>query len=183
VAPGTGRILLRTAGSGPSIFLNQVSSTDVDLQARVSSDKAASGSGTYVSAVGRRVAGVGSYLMKVRLMSGGAVRLSVSFVSAANAETVIVPETAVPGLSVAAGAVLQLRFQATGNGSAALRGKVWRVGTTEPSGWTVSGSDSRAAMQAPGGVGLVTYLSSGATTAPVTLAVSRVRVAEASTMP
>jgi PKD repeat protein len=183
VTSGTGRILLRTAGSGPSVFLDQVSSTDVDLQARVSSDKAASGSGTYVSAVGRRVAGAGSYLMKVRLMSGGAVRASVSFVSAANAETVVVPETVVSGLSVAAGDVLALRFQATGTPSTVLRGKVWPVGTNEPSGWTVSGTDARAAMQAPGGVGFVTYLSSTATTTPVTLAMSRVRVVKASTMP
>jgi hypothetical protein len=49
-------------------------------------------------------------------------------------------------------------------------GKLWRVGTTEPTGWLVTATDSAAALQNPGSVGISAYLSSAAT-AGMTLSV------------
>jgi hypothetical protein len=49
-------------------------------------------------------------------------------------------------------------------------GKLWRSGNSEPGSWQVSTTDSLAALQAPGGVGISAYNSSGATQ-PVTLSV------------
>jgi len=51
-----------------------------------------------------------------------------------------------------------------------LRAKFWRDGTSEPSSWQVSATDSTAGLQGAGGIGISTYLSSSATTA-VTLSV------------
>jgi len=51
-----------------------------------------------------------------------------------------------------------------------LRAKFWRDGTSEPSSWQVSATDSTAGLQGAGGIGISSYLSSSATTA-VTLSV------------
>jgi hypothetical protein len=44
---------------------------------------------------------------------------------------------------------------------------VWQVSGAEPAGWTTTVVDTTAALQQPGGVGLVTYLSGSATNAPM----------------
>jgi hypothetical protein len=45
--------------------------------------------------------------------------------------------------------------------------KVWKVGSTEPSGWGASVTDSAASLQAAGGIGVGTYLTGSSTNAPV----------------
>ena len=52
------------------------------------------------------------------------------------------------------GDTLRLRFQVSGTGTATLKGKVWKVGGTEPAAWQVTETDTTAALQAAGGVGL-----------------------------
>ncbi|MGI8627710.1 MAG: hypothetical protein ACR2J5_14265, partial [Geodermatophilaceae bacterium] len=44
--------------------------------------------------------------------------------------------------------------------------KVWPAGTAEPS-WQLSRTDSTAALQGPGAVGIATYVSGSATNGPV----------------
>jgi len=70
-------------------------------------------------------------------------------------------------MSYAAGDRLRMRLQVSGTSPTQLSGKVWKVGTTEPSGWQVVGTDSTAALQAVGRVGLQAYLSGSSTTLPV----------------
>ena len=60
-----------------------------------------------------------------------------------------------------------MRFQVTGTNPTTVRAKVWKVGAAEPAAWLVSTTDSTAALQAAGGVGMWVYLSSAATNAPV----------------
>lgn len=176
VSSGAGLLTLKTAGSGPSIYLNSATSSVADLQFTVAADKAATGGGYYVAAVGRRVASVGDYRAKVHVYAGGQARLALTFATPTNAETVLVVETVVPNLTVAAGDVVQVRFQATGTSSTTLRAKAWKVGSAEPATWTVSGTDSRAGMQTAGGVGVWTYISSSATNTPLVNRIDQVRV-------
>ncbi len=73
----------------------------------------------------------------------------------------------VAGLTVSAGDLVNVRTQAFGTSPTTLRVKVWAVGGEEPANWTASVSDSTAALQVAGGLGLRTYLSGSATNAPV----------------
>ena len=87
-----------------------------------------------------------------------------------SAETTIGSAT-IPGLSLAANQPYSVACRATRSGtSTSLTGKLWRSGTTEPANWQVSATDSTAALQADGGIGVSSYMSSSATTG-VTLSV------------
>ena len=68
-----------------------------------------------------------------------------------------------PG-TFAPGDVIHVRMQTYGTGSTTVQAKVWLGSASEPSAWTVSATDSYAALQAPGSVGLTAYVS-GTTTA------------------
>jgi hypothetical protein len=61
-----------------------------------------------------------------------------------------------------------VRVQAFGTSPTTFRAKVWKVGTPEPADWTASVTDSSAALQTAGHIGVGTYLSGSATNAPVT---------------
>ncbi|MBN1098038.1 hypothetical protein JKP76_19675 [Blastococcus sp. TML/C7B] len=62
-----------------------------------------------------------------------------------------------------------MRLQVVGTAPTTVRVKVWPAGSAEPTEWQRTATDSTAALQAPGGVGLTTYLSGSATNAPVAL--------------
>src|SRR4029453_13091364 len=57
VSGGTGRLRIASAGTGNNAYLGIASSSATDLYVEIATDKPATGSGLYVSAVGRRVAG------------------------------------------------------------------------------------------------------------------------------
>jgi hypothetical protein len=67
--------------------------------------------------------------------------------------------------------VINLRLQAVGSGTTTLQGKIWLNGASEPAAWTVTSTDTTAALQNPGAVGFYSYLSGSATNAPITLRV------------
>jgi PKD repeat protein len=170
VGGGTGQVRLN-ASSGPWLALAGVSSSATDLTAKVALDKVATGSGAYASLMGRRIAGAGDYRAKVRYTSNGAVSLSLQRTNSANAETAIAAETQVSGITMAAGQQLLVRVQVTGTSPTTIRARVWKAGTTEPTTWQKTASDSTAGLQVPGGVGLYFYLSGSATNAPITVSV------------
>jgi PKD repeat protein len=164
VADGKGKIGLVNPGSGVAARLDGVSVTDADLTFDVSMDKAATGGGNYVTALGRTVVGVGSYGATVRVLDTGAVQVIV-LKTIGSTDTNFASKT-VSGLTFAAGDTLRVRFQAVGTGSTALKVKVWK-GATEPEAWTLTASDSTASLQVAGGVGLETYVSGSASNLPV----------------
>ena len=159
---GKGKIRMASAGSGPGATLAGTS-TNTEVRVEMASDKAATGGGIYLS-VDPRVVGSSRYFADVRLLSTGAV--SVTLGRIAGGETALQSRT-VTGLTYTAGTVLQVKVQAFGTSPTTLRAKVWRVGTAEPGAWTASVTDATAALQASGGIGLRTYLSSSATNAPI----------------
>jgi aryl-phospho-beta-D-glucosidase BglC (GH1 family) len=158
---------LAKPGSGPSIYLGDVSSTTTDIQVTATLDKAATGGGTYVSVIGRRVAEVGEYLVKAHLFATGQVGVSILRTSVKGRETELSAEAIVPDLTVPPQAGIRVRFQATGTQPTTLQAKVWLANGTEPANWSASAEDSTAALQEPGAVGAKGYLSSTATNAPI----------------
>ncbi|GAA2158117.1 PKD domain-containing protein [Pedococcus bigeumensis] len=178
VGSGVGQVRL-AAGSGPWLALAGVSSSATDLVATIALDKVPTGSGAYISLNGRRVAGVGDYRAKVHYTSNGAVWLSLQRATAANTETALVAESQVSGITMAAGQQLLARVQVTGTSPTTIRARVWKAGTTEPTTWQKTVTDSTAGFQATGGVGLFLYLSGSATNAPVTVSVDDLRAVPA----
>ncbi|WP_245862295.1 PKD domain-containing protein [Georgenia soli] len=166
VADGVGRIRMGTAGSGPGMQLLGVSATDTDVRVRVGSDKAATGGGTYLTVQPRLVSTGDRYYADVRMLSTGGVSLILGR-NVGGTETALQTRT-VTGLTVQPGQLVQVRAQASGTSPTTFRAKVWADGTPEPDAWTASVTDSTAALQVAGGVGLRTYLSASSTSAPVT---------------
>jgi PKD repeat protein len=161
------KVALPTLSAGPGAYLNGISTTDADVSVAVSSDKVGTGNGAYVWLAARRISGAGEYRARIRLRPSGVVSLQLSRTDAASLETAIGTEQTISGLTYAAGTVLHLRLQAVGTSPTALQAKVW-TDDTEPD-WQVTGSDATAALQAPGSVGIRTYLSGSTTNAPITL--------------
>jgi PKD repeat protein len=165
VVSGAGLMTVTRAGSGLAAYLGGVSSAGTDVAVTVWSDKVANGVGEFVSVLGRRTATGDDYRAKVKVALDGVVTAYLSRVSA-GAETPLTSGT-VSGLTYAAGDHLRIRVQVTGTSPTTVRMKVWRVGTTEPTAWQLTTTDATAALQAPGAVGLVTYLSGATTNLPV----------------
>jgi hypothetical protein len=168
VGGGTGKIRIAAAGSGPSVYLNTTTTKDADLTATMSSDKVGTGSGLYLSTLGRRVAGAGDYRLQTRLRADGLVGVSILRVTAAGAQTVISAEATVPAYHFVAADKLNVRLQVTGTSPTTVRAKVWPATTTEPVAWLRSVTDTTAGLQVAGSVGFMAYLSGTGTNAPVT---------------
>ncbi len=179
VSGGAGQIVHGTSGSGRNAYLNSVSSANSDLTAQITVDKAATGGGTYVSVIGRRVTSpaTAEYRMKLRYLSTGSMQAFLIRFSG-GAETTLATVAPIPGLSVNAGDTLNVRFQVEGTDTTDLRGKVWKSGDTEPGSWLITDTASFGALQGPGGVGFATYLSGSATNAPTTVAIDNLNVVD-----
>ena len=101
-----GAITMPTPGSGPSIFLNAVSSVNTDVQVTATTDRAPTGGGVYAGGCRSSRLGAGDYRAKIRLRSTGQVGISLSRASATGAETAVTNEATVAGLTYAAADVV-----------------------------------------------------------------------------
>jgi PKD repeat protein len=168
VTGGTGRLRMNTPGVTLNAYLDGAAQQAADLRLAFSTDKAATGSGTFISVIGRRVVTTGAYQAKIVLRSSGAVGVSLVRVNpSGGAEVTLQSAINLPGLTYAAGDRLNVRMQVVGASPTTLNLKVWKAGTTEPSAWQRTVTDSTVGLQTAGGVGLRAYLSSTATNAPV----------------
>lgn len=165
VAGGAGTIRMGSAGAGPSRALTGVSSSNTEMRATIGVDKAATGGGIYVTLRPRVVASGDRYYADTRFVAGGSVSLILGR-NVGSTETVLQSIT-VPGLTVVPTDRLQVKVQAFGTSPTTFRAKVWKVGASEPAAWTATVTDSTAALQAVGSIGVGTYLSGSATNAPV----------------
>ncbi len=169
VSGGAARISA-AVGANRTISLDGIKKTDTEVGVRLSYDKAQTGGGSYAGVIGRRIDASNDYRLKLRAQVGGAVTAQLVRI-VAGTETVIQNVTTVPGLTWNAGEYLKARLQVTGTSPTTLNAKVWKDGTSEPAAWLLQSTDSTAALQANGGVGIWDYLSGSSTNAPVTLAV------------
>jgi PKD repeat protein len=177
VAGGTGGIRLNK-GVGQSVYLASVSAPSSDTVLRFALDKAATGGGVHVSALGRRVSGQGAYAGKAKIASNGSVALELIRQSGTGAETSIQAGLG-SGVTYAPGDTLNLRVQVLNTAPTTIRAKVWKVGTVEPSTWLRSVTDSTSALQGAGSVGVTGYVSSSATDVPLTIKLDELTVVAA----
>ncbi|HEU5223731.1 MAG TPA: PKD domain-containing protein [Candidatus Lumbricidophila sp.] len=176
VSGGVGRIRMSAAGGTLSALLDGVSVPSGDLRLMISIDQAATGGGVQVAPIVRRVSGVGSYQATVVFRTGGAVTVCLVRTNAAGVGTSLSSTINVPGVTYVTGDRLNVRVRAVGASPTALAVRVWKVGSPEPSTWHLTATDATAGLQVPGSVGLRTYLSSSATTLPVTASIDELLV-------
>ena len=174
VEPGTATLALPSAGNNTGAYLGQVAQTGVDLRTSFSLSSMPTGGGTYVYVSGRRVSAGDEYRVLVKVMADGRVSLTLSRL-AGGTESWPGGEVVVPGLTYRAGTTLHARVQVTGTGTTDVSATVWADGTAEPATAQLVRTDTTAALQAPGSVGLAAY-TSGTATAPVAVRVTALEV-------
>lgn len=166
VSGGVGQLSM-AAGTTRTGYLASTPSNDTDLRTTLSIDKAATGGGLYLDVLGRRINPTNDYRARVRFNSNGTVVLSLAALRGSSTVQTLSAAVTVPGLTYTPGQTLELRYQVTGTNPTTMRARVWPTGQTEPTSWMVTTTDTTAAIQAPGAVGLQPYLSSTATNGPV----------------
>ncbi|SEL20596.1 PKD domain-containing protein [Blastococcus sp. DSM 46786] len=178
VSDGAGQLQLG-AGRSSSAYLAEVAVTDVATQVAVSMDALPTGGGGYVYLAGRRLEAA-DYRASVKVTAAGKVVLGLSRLEAARETKLAAVEVA--GVTYTPGAVLRVRLDLAGSGTTVLNAKAWLAGTAEPAAWQVTASDSTAALQGPGGVGVAAFLSGSATT-PLRVSVDDLWAGPAGTTP
>lgn len=167
VGSGEGAMRAASAGATSTAFLGGVSQVNTDLRSTIALNKAQTGGGSYVSIIGRRVNSTNDYRAKLRFLATGELNVSLSRTLSGTEATLVGGKLA--GFTYQPGEKLNVRLLVTGTNATSLKVKVWRAGTAEPGTWTYSGTDSSAALQAPGSLGAALYLSGSSTNAPMTL--------------
>jgi PKD repeat protein len=157
--------------SGPTAYLRGVTTDGSDVLVTFGTNKVATGSGLYLTTIGRSVVGAGDYRSALHFFPDGRISVRLARVAANGTDTTLKPEVYAAGITYAAGDRLQTRMQVTGTNPTTVRMKIWKVGTQEPSAWTLTTTDTTANLQAAGSTGLYAYLSSSATNSPITVAV------------
>ncbi|HEY5822278.1 MAG TPA: LamG-like jellyroll fold domain-containing protein [Propionibacteriaceae bacterium] len=170
VAGGAGLVKLSTPGVTRTALLAGTQHNNTDLRANLTLDKAATGGGIFLTVQGRRVAANTEYRTVVRLNNAGLAYVTLEAAQGGSAVTVLTSPVALPG-TLAVGDQIHIRAQVFGASPTTIRSKVWIGSAPEPAEWMATATDNFAALQAPGSVGLVAYMSSAATNAPVTVSV------------
>ncbi|MCU4672892.1 PKD domain-containing protein [Microbacterium fluvii] len=177
VSGGAGVISV-AASTVRSPALPSVSAQDVDVRTAVSFDKIPVGgtTGTTFATYVRRTSD-GRYWAKIRVAPGGAVYLTLCRLNAAGAQTIIASETRITGITLTAGTPLNLRFTATGTSPTTLTARVW-TGSTEPTTWNRTATDSTAGLQAAGYLGFEANTNGSVTNGPIVLSVPDLRAVD-----
>jgi PKD repeat protein len=166
VASGAAVFRHNAATNGNEAILSGVSSNSTDIRLTVTTDAAGTGGGTYVNIEGRRINGTTRYDGRLRWLSGNRWLASLVTYRGSTTAVTLASEVTVPG-TFAIGTKVNVRLQVFGTPTTTIRMKAWAEGSPEPTTWLRAASDSFAALQASGSVGLVTYLSGSATTVPI----------------
>ncbi|WP_426623161.1 PKD domain-containing protein [Leifsonia sp. McL0607] len=161
VSNGTGNIS-DAAGTTATELLKSVSSSRTDSSVSVTTDIAPTGGGAFVTAIGRQVGSV-AYEGRAWLSASGAVQVQLLQSGTTIQSAVVSGVTYTPGMQ------LNLRVQVFGTSPTTIQAKLWPATQAQPSNWQVSTTDSTAALQAAGNVGLKAYLSGTASVSPVTV--------------
>jgi PKD repeat protein len=164
VTDGVAEFGLPGAGNNTGSYLGAVSTTSADVRTSFTLSSPPTGSGTNVFVSGRRVGAGEEYAMRVRVAADGGVYLALFRVTG-GVGSFPGGEVLVPGLTWVPGTALAVRLQVSGTGTTALAGSVWVAGEPEPAKPRLSRTDTTAALQAPGAVGLTVSRPSSATAA------------------
>ena len=83
-------------------------------------------------------------------------------------ETLLTDGGTLAGFTQTAIATLEVKVNSTTTGgSTTVRTKVWPTGTTEPAAWRSTATDSQAALQGAGQIGLSAYANGSVTNGPL----------------
>ncbi len=140
--------------------------TDGNVWVTFNANKNPTGSGQYAYVLVRRVSSNVQYAIRIRRVTTTSTTLSISR-RTGGAETLLTPEVTIPNWST--GATLRVRGLVTGKNPTRISARAWSSTATEPSSWTVTASDSSAALQRAGSAALEAYISSASTNVPVAL--------------
>lgn len=164
VANGSGNLVVPKA---TTLYADatSVNSDRVRVDATFAVDKLADGS--YVGVIGRQV-GADSYVLRIRIGADGSARLYVlRNNSVAIGSSLLLPFT------VQAGQKYHVSFQVAGTSPTSLKAKVWAANGPEPT-WQREVTDTTAALQASGRIGVFGFLPSAVTNDPVTVSFDRI---------
>ncbi|HUS64415.1 MAG TPA: PKD domain-containing protein [Kofleriaceae bacterium] len=161
VANGRGRVEV-APGIGPAAFLQSIAADSVDFTVSAAVSELATGSGFYVSLVGRRISAGNNYESSVVFRPDGQVAVDLS--KRLGGDELQLESVVVPGLTYTAGKVVHIRAQFFGTDPTTLRTRAWADGEEEPGDWQLTADDSEPGLQEPGELGINSYLSAGATT-------------------
>lgn len=166
VSNGQATIKLPAGGSNQGATLDQASVLDADIVVRVQTDKAAASGSQFVYAVARRVVNGTEYQGRLRIDPSGRTYASASLIVGGVVTDLGAP-IMVPNVTHVPGVPIWLRMQATGTNPTTIRVKAWNDGQTEPASWTYTITNSAAALQTAGAIGLRAYMSGSISNAPV----------------
>ena len=156
------------AGNTRGAWLGSATGTSVTVSVEIAINKLAAGGSPFAYIVARRIDGTDEYRAKLRFGTNGAVYIQPTRVVGGTETALTASELQVAGLTPAAGSFIWLKATFSGTSPTAISMKAWADGTTEPSSWQVTTTDSASVLQASGAVGVKTYLSGAATNSPVT---------------
>jgi PKD repeat protein len=172
VASQTGRIVLPAAGATRAVYLASTTRSDTDYGLTLSLDKVPTGGNVYVDVLGRRINSTTEYLARLVMLPTGRINVQLAALKGTSAFSGLAPTVSLPStISYAANTQIQVRMQVTGTNPTTLALKVWPASQTEPTTWQTTATDSFAALQNPGAVGLSIYVASNLTNAPETVRV------------
>jgi PKD repeat protein len=170
VAGGSGAFVIPAAGTTRAVWLDGTRRTSTDLRLTLSLDKVPSGNGAYLDVVGRRINATNDYRARMVMSSTGRVTVQLTALRGTSTAVGLAPAVTLPTtVSYAAGTQVHVRLQVTGTNPTTIRLKVWSAGASEPTAWQTSATDTTAALQGAGAIGLSGYLSGSVTNAPVVL--------------
>ncbi|RBY94249.1 radical SAM protein [Blastococcus sp. TBT05-19] len=164
VSGGAAVLTLPAAGNDTGAYLGSVSTTSADLRTSFTLTSTPTGNGTYVYVIGRRVGSGQDYTVRSRVAADGRVWLALSRTTG-GVESFPGGEVLVPGVTWTPGKTLELRVQVSGTGTTTVDGSVWLSGQPEPTAAQLTRTDTTAALQGPGGVGIGAYRPGNSTAA------------------
>lgn len=151
VAGGQGLVALRAADNRVAT-LPAVSSTTTSTAAVLALGSLPSSGAVSVTLIGRQV-GTSTYSARLRVDSTGAARVMLLRNEVQLGVSYALPQKYTPGQGVS------IKVNVTGTAPTTIKAKVWLSGTAEPSTWRLSATDSTAALQKSGTVGVKSYLA------------------------
>ncbi len=160
---GSAGVLSTAANQTVTASLNSLSSGDTAVQVQVAQDRPTVGSGNYIWVMARKI-GTSNYQVRLKILNNGVV--NVTLFRVINGTLTELQRLDVPGLTYTAGQLLNVRLDVSGSGTTTLRANVWPVGAAEPP-WLLTATDSTAALQGPGAIGVASYASGNMTNGPV----------------
>ena len=162
----SGLVTMPQARAESSIRLSGLYS-DVRVQASFALDAQPTGNGVHHTLIARQINSGTDYRFTVYIAADGLVRVNLS---ARNAwATQSFGDLIVQGLVGQPGDVFNVAFKVTGAPTATLEGYIWKAGSPMPTSPATTATDSTAALQAPGRVGLANYVTGSVTNAPITV--------------